>query len=77
MEASKVIFVLLVIYAVAKAAPTDDSCVLSNECNEKLDSELFDEWVCASNGHEMRGFSGNCRMYQYNCDNKDSKLFQP
>ena len=33
MEPSKVVFVLLVIHTVAKTAPTDDSCVLSNECN--------------------------------------------
>lgn len=71
MKASKILLVLFVIYAAVNAAPADDSCVLSTECSQKLEVEWFDEWVCASNGYEMRGFSGNCRMHQHNCDNKE------
>jgi hypothetical protein len=73
MEASKVIFVLFLIYAVTRAAPSNSACDLAAECNLKSEDEQFDEWVCASNDYDMRGFSGNCQMHRYNCDKKEGK----
>lgn len=76
MGTVKIVFALLSIisiYSTVDAAPAETSCEKLSDCSE-FSEELFDEWVCASNGFEMRGFSGTCRMYQYNCDNKDSKF---
>lgn len=76
MKSAKVFFVLFSIvsmFLAVSSAPEDpeSSCELFNQCVER-NEEFFDRWVCATNGDEMRGFSGTCRMHQHNCKSDES-----
>lgn len=79
MESFKAAFVLFAVISMCLAvntAPTEPEspCDQFDKCVER-NEDFFDRWVCASNDHEMMGFSGTCRMHQHNCKNDESNYY--